>query len=334
MSEENTQETIPSGPNASDGQQIERVLVTGATGFVGRYVVRALLKRGITPVCLVRSPDKLRRILNDIDGQRYEPAQGVLSDPASIRRAAEGCDAVIHLVGIILEKPLKGQTFQKVNVDGTRAVLRAAESAGIKRYVHMSALGTRPDGVAAYHKTKWAAEQLVRDSALDWTIIRPSLIHGPDGEFMQLIKTFVTARLMPPVIPYFGDGQKKIQPVAVQDVAECFVRALDLTGTINHAYDLGGPRAYSWVELYQLGKRHIPGAKKSKPIVSMPVPVAKLVAATVMRTPLVPTKLKFNKGQVQMSQEDNACNITPTQNAFNIKFRDFEQELAQYADRI
>ena len=124
------------------------------------------------------------------------------------------------------------------------------------------------------------------------------------------------------------------QPVSVGDVAVCFVEALHRPATVGQVYELGGPKAYSWKQLYAVCKRLIPGARRWKPRLSQPVFIARLLAATVMRTPLVPAKLRFNADQVRMSQEDSVCDHTVVEKAFGIKLRDFEVELAEYADRI
>ncbi len=154
---------------------------------------------------------------------------------------------------------------------------------------------------------------------------------------MELLKTFACSAVLPPVMPYFGKGENRVQPVDVRDVAECFVKALSDDRTIHHAFELGGPRSYSWKELYQLCKRCIPGAKQWKPIVGQPVFVAKLLARTVMKVPRPIGKLdrlRFDVGQVQMSQEDSVCDITEAERDLDIAFRDFESELTQYADQI
>lgn len=311
----------------------KRVLLTGATGFVGRYVLRELLTRGYTPVCLVRSRAKLASVAKDSDPNRIASVSGSLFDPGALRDAAQQSGAVIHLVGVIMENRWTGQTFDRVHRRGTMAVVDAARDAGIRRFVHMSALGARPGAISTYHRTKFAAEETVRGSGLDWTIFQPSVIHGHDGEFMELMKTFA-CRLIPPVMPYFGAGTCRLQPVSVRDVAYCFVHALTKNETIGKTYPMGGPKAYSWKELYAVCKRLLPGARTWKPMASMPVPVARLAAATVMKTPLVPAHLKFNAAQVQMSQEDSVCDTDAVESAFDVKLRDFEQELARYCELI
>jgi NADH dehydrogenase len=175
---------------------------------------------------------------------------------------------------------------------------------------------------------------------LDWTIFRPSLIHGPDGEFMRLMKRFMCG-FVPPVIPYFGSGQAKVQPVSVKDVAYCFVQSLLDPTTIGKVFPLGGPKAYTWIELYNACRALMPGAKHWKPVVSQPVPLAKLTA--ILGRPImglaeavVPSLglFRFDAGQVQMSQEDATCDRTIAEKAFNFRTRDFEEELSAYAERI
>ena len=320
--------------------KIRDVMLTGATGFVGRSMVRALLARGLRPVCVVRSAIKLLDQHQDVDPERLVPVVGSLSDPATLREAAELSQAAIHLVGIIISRRLQGRTFHRVRVRGTQAVVDAVRTSGIRRLIHMSALGARPNAESRYHRTKWSAEECVRDSGLAWTIFRPSLIHGPEGEFMRLVQAFVCG-LMPPVIPYFGNGQARIQPVSVQDVAYCFVESLFGADTQGLVFALGGPRTYTWLKLYDVCRGLMPGAKRWKRCVSLPVPLAKMMAM-LSAAPMALAELaapslgmiRFDTGQVQMSQEDSICDHTVAEQAFNIRMRSFEDELADYADRI
>lgn len=204
----------------------------------------------------------------------------------------------------------------------------------------MSALGTGPDAVSAYHRAKWAAEEYVTRSTLDWTIFRPSLIHGPRGEFMRLMKRIICGRTVP-IIPYFGSGRAKVQPVSVKDVAFCLVESLFRADTNGKVIPLGGSKVYTWVELYEACRALMPGAKRWKPLVSMPVAVAKLMA--VLSAPpmalgelVVPSigMFRFDAGQVLMSQEDNVCDHTLAERTFGLSMRTFEDELTMYAERI
>ncbi len=326
----------------SETPTIRNVLVTGATGFVGQSVVRELVKRGLTPVCLVRSKAKLVRQSRraGIDPKRLVTVVGDLSDRSAIRDAANLSQAAVHLVGIIIARRLQGQTFARVHVRGTQNVVDAVRQAGIKRYIHISALGTGPEAGSTYHKTKWAAEQYVAHSELDWTILRPGLIHGPDGDFMRLMKRF-SSGLVPPVIPYFGNGQAKVQPVSVKDVAYCVVESLFRDDTIGRVFPLGGPKVYSWVTLYNACRALMPRVRHWKPLVSLPAPAAKLMAV-LSAPPMAIAELalpslgmfRFDVGQVRMTQEDSICDHTIAQRAFDMRMRSFEDELALYAEQI
>ncbi|MFQ5590389.1 MAG: SDR family oxidoreductase [Phycisphaerae bacterium] len=324
----------------SDTPSIHSVMLTGATGFVGRSVVRSLLAHGLKPVCLVHSPERLLEQHPDVDPERLAAILGSLNDHGALREAASLSQAAIHLAGIILQRRLRGRTFQRVHVCGTRAVTEAVRRAGIKRMVFVSALGTRANASSAYHRSKWVAEECVRASGLDWTILRPSLIHGPDGAFMQLVKRLVCG-LFPPAIPYFGDGRAKVQPVYVEDVAHCCVQSLFRDSAVGQVIPLGGPEAYSWVQLFNACRALMPGARRWKPLVSQPIPVAEL-SAMLSGPPLALAETifpslgvyRFDHGQVLMSQEDNVCDHTIAEEAFGIRMRHFEDELALYADLI
>ena len=305
------------------------VALTGASGFVGRHVLPTLLEAGYHVRALVRDPQRL-----SIRDGRMEPVEGNLFDLASLRRLVDGAAAVIHLVGIIMQVPGRNQTFENVHVEGTLNLLEAARGAGIKRWVHMSALGSRPNAVAEYHRTKWEAEQAIRDSGVNYTILRPSIIHGPDGEFMQMVKTFACRKLLGvlPWMPYFGagplgsGGAGRLQPVFVEDVARCFVDALGNDRTGMETYPMGGPDVYRWPQLFELCKRHLPDARAGNRPVAVPVWYARLIAGK----PLVP----FNLDQVIMSQEDSICRIAKVETDFDIKLAPFEATFSKYAAQI
>src|SRR2546426_6643136 len=154
------------------------VALTGGTGFVGRHVAATLARRGHTVRVLARDPARARFLAD----QGVEVVTGHLADGAALARLARGVDAVIHLVGIIVEQG--PQTFAAVHVEGTRAVLAAARATGVRRYVHMSAVGARDDPageVTRHHRTKWQAGQLVGDSRLPHAIFRASVINRPQS---------------------------------------------------------------------------------------------------------------------------------------------------------
>ena len=224
---------------------MQRIFVTGATGFVGRAVVRALLAHGFLVRCLVRpgSESALKGF------ESIDRVPGDVLEPDGLPPSVEGCSAIIHLVGIIRERRAAGVTFDRLHTQATANMLGVAREAGVKRYIHMSAAGTRANAVSRYHQTKWQAEEVVRASALDWTIFRPSLIFGPGDEFVSVLARMIR-RL--PAVPVLGDGQYRIQPIAVEQVAEAFTRALRLPVARRQTYEAGGPEPHRFVELLDL----------------------------------------------------------------------------------
>ncbi|MDX2495269.1 MAG: complex I NDUFA9 subunit family protein, partial [Desulfuromusa sp.] len=217
-----------------------KVFITGGSGFVGREIIQQLLAANHSVRALVRTADSL----NNFNG--IETVLGDTTHPATLRDQLSGCDAVIHLVGIIREFPGKGITFKKLHAESTENMLQAAEEQGVKRYLQMSANGTRENSVTDYHKTKWVAEEMVRQSNLDWTIFRPSLIYGSEDQFINMLAQLI--RYLP-VVPVMGDGQYQLQPVSVIDVATGFVTALDKPETSTKTYQCCGSEAFSYDQL-------------------------------------------------------------------------------------
>src|SRR5512132_3577783 len=215
-------------------QPIRRVFVTGATGFVGRAVIQALRAEGCSVRCLVRRGSE-----RDLRGLgAIERVEGDVLARQTLEDGMAGCDAVVHLVGIIREQPTIGATFERVHVQGTVNVLEAAVATGVRRYLHMSALGTRPEARSRYHRTKWAAEEAVRGSALPWTIFRPSIIYGRGDAFVSMLAAVIKRYT---AIPVIGDGRQRLQPIPVEQVATAFARAVAASETVKQIYEVGGP---------------------------------------------------------------------------------------------
>ena len=303
-----------------------RVFVTGGSGFVGSAVIDELLSRGYRVSALVN-----RRELNRADVQSV---QGGLFNDNALDEGLRDCDAAIHLVGIIMQRPSKGITFERMHHQGTRRVVDAARRNGVTRYVHMSALGTRPNAVSDYHRTKFLAEEYVRASGLDWTIFRPSFIHGPRGEFMQMEAKWAR-RKAPPFLfmPYFGagalgrGGAGQLQPVYVGDVARAFVDALEKPDTVGEIYPLGGPDVVTWPRMHNIVSEAIVG--KRRRAVAIPAWYAKAITH-VVPGPLLP----FNRDQVIMSQEENTCDISKSVDDFGWTPRPFEETVKSYVGKL
>jgi nucleoside-diphosphate-sugar epimerase len=306
----------------------ERVFVTGASGFVGSAVAGELVARGYGVNALVHRSG-LKTTAGDI-----RQIQGDLFDPRVLDEGMAGCEAVIHLVGIIAERPSRGVTFDRIHHQGTRAVVDACRRVGIQRYVHMSALGVRPGAISEYHRTKFLAEQYVRVSGLKWTILRPSMIHGPGGEFMQMVAKWARKKAPPFLfMPYFGKGllgthgAGRLQPVYVGDVARAFVDCLGNEKTIGEVYLLGGSEQITWPQLHRTAARAIVGRERW--VLALPVWKA-LLLTRVVPAALLP----FNRDQVLMSQEDNTCELTKFRADFGWEPAGFSESLRQYAGQL
>ncbi len=316
------------------------VAVTGATGFVGRHVVPQILDAGHTVRALVRDPKRAT-----VQRSGVTHIAGDLFDAAALADLVRGADAVVHLVGIIDEDRENDQTFERVHVEGTTNLLAAATATDtVKRWVHMSALGARPDAVARYHITKWRAEEAVRRSGLSCTVFRPSIIHGPDGEFMQMVAGWWTKPFDPPMpvpsgkfpfitggVPYFGKGllgmggAGKLQPVYVENVATCFADTLTNDKAFGETYPMGGPDRFTWPQLYETVRDALP-VSLDKVIVPIPAWWAKCLALL----PMVP----FNQDQVIMSQENSTCDTAKVERDFGIELAPFEETVKSYANDI
>jgi nucleoside-diphosphate-sugar epimerase len=307
---------------------IPKVFVTGASGFVGRAVVKELLGRRYLVHALVN-----RRPVAGTD-ELVKTCSGGLFDSSALAEGIRGCAAVIHLVGILTENADEGVTFERVHVEGTRRMVAGATQAGVRRFVHMSALGSRPGAPTEYHRTKFEAEQIVRQSGLDWTIIRPSLIHGPGSDFMRQEARWSRHRAPPFLfMPYFGAGPLgcrtvgRLQPIYVADVARAIVDAMENPQHVGEVHLLGGPDRVTWPDLHRMCSSAISGS----PHLALPIPAW---SGRLMSTVLPPALLPFNRDMVEMSQEDNTCDMTKFKAGFGWEPRPLEATLKEYADQL
>ena len=225
------------------------ILVTGGTGFVGQEVVAKLLDLGHRVRLLVRHPQRAGRFARD---PRIELYQGDALQPETLTAAMTGVQAVIHLIGIIAET--SKVTYEQAHTEATRNLLAAARKADVTRWIQMSAIGTRIHASSRYHQTKWQAEELVRQSGLDWTILRPSLIYGYDENdrllnLIRLALSWPLDLLQLYSFPLLDGGAALIQPVSVREVAHCFAHAPANEEAIGQTLDLVGPVAFSWLEM-------------------------------------------------------------------------------------
>jgi NADH dehydrogenase len=282
-----------------------RVFVTGATGFVGRAVVQALRADGHSVRCLVRRGSE-----RDLRGLgAIERVEGDVLVRQGLEDGMAGCQAVLHLVGIIREQPPRGVTFEQVHTQGTINVIEAATAAGVRRFLQMSALGTRPNARSRYHRTKWAAEEAVRGSGLRWTIFRPSIIYGRGDQFVTMLAYFVRRY---PVMPVIGSGRQRLQPLPVEHVAEGFARGLARGDAEKQTYDVGGPDTVTFTELLDVigggvGRRRV---RKLHLPMGLMRPLTRLLHG-VPGFPVTPD-------QLLMLEEDNTGNPAPFYSSFGL----------------
>ena len=225
------------------------ILVTGGTGFVGQEVIKKLVALGYPVRVLIRHPERKNPFAHI---RAVEVVQGDVLKPETLPAAMAGVQAVIHLVGIITET--SRVTYEQAHTEATRHVLAAARGAGVKRWVQMSAIGTRPHARSRYHLSKWAAEELVRTSGLDWTILRPSLIYGYDEKdrllnLLRMVLSWPLDALQLYSFPLLNGGESLIQPVSVREVAHCFALAPSKEAAIGQTFDLVGPVAMTWRDM-------------------------------------------------------------------------------------
>ncbi len=273
------------------------IFVTGGSGFVGRALCQELIHRGHHIRCLVRagSTNKL------IDSPHITPVFGSLFSNKELIPLMEGTDAVIHLVGIIREYPRRGITFERLHHEATLSVVTAAIDAGIHRYLHMSANGTRKEAQTNYHKTKWRAEEVVRSSKLDWTVFRPSLIYGPEDQFINLIASLIRQL---PLIPVMGNGEYQMQPVPVDLIAKGFANALEQDVATGKTYYCGGKDCLSYNQLLDIVGESL--GKRSLRKITQPLALMRPLVSILQYLPFFP----MTSDQLQMLLEGNCCDTS------------------------
>ena len=279
-----------------------RVAIFGGSGFVGSYLVDALIAAGHEPSLMVRlgSERKVRQV------ERCRLVAGNLSSTTAIDATLENCDAVIYSVGILKESPKQGITFEELQYNGVVRVAESAKRRGISRFLLMSANGAKSTGTP-YQETKFRAEEHLRASGFDVTIFRPSVIFGEPRGRME-IGTQLYAEMISPPIPAVGfftgwrpyRGAVAMSPVHVEDVAQAFLTALRESSTIGKTYVLGGPEVLSWAEMLRRIARTV-GRKKW--ILPMPIGIMKLAAALLDWLPFFPV----TRDQLTMLAEGNTA---------------------------
>lgn len=267
-----------------------RVLVTGGTGVVGKPAVDALLRRGHTVRLLSRNADRDRRLWTD----GVEARPGSVGRDADVRGAAEGCDAVLHVAGIVDEAPPEA-TFENVNVEGTRRIVDEAARAGVRRLVYVSSLGA-DEGTSQYHRSKRAGEELVPAFSGEWLVLRPGNVYGGGDQVISLLLKMVR---MLPVIPVIGGGSQPFQPLWTGDLAEALALALEPDAPARQVLDLSGAEQVTMNGLLDL-LEEITGRHPTR----IPIPQAMALAGAQLAD-RIGMDVPINGDQIIMLLEEN-----------------------------
>ncbi|OYR59434.1 complex I NDUFA9 subunit family protein [Halorubrum halodurans] len=257
-----------------------KVLVAGGTGFIGSYLCRALAEDGHEVTAMSRSPAETP--------EGVDSAVGDVTAYDSIAPAVEDHDAVVNLVALSpLFEPKGGNVMHdRVHRAGTENLVRAAEEAGADRFLQMSALGADPDGDTAYIRAKGEAEEIVRESDLEWTVFRPSVVFGDGGEFVSFTKR-LKGMFAPgvPLYPLPGGGKTRFQPIHVEDLVPMLAAALESDDHVGAVYEVGGPETLTLREVTNLVYE---AERKGVTIVPLPMPLARLGLSVLGAVPGFP----------------------------------------------
>lgn len=279
---------------------MNKILVIGGAGFVGRHIVARLVDRGLRVTVPTRHRARARHLILlptvevvESDVNRDDALDFLLRDH----------DAVINLVGILQGSrgTPYGAEFARAHVELPRRIVAGCTRLGLRRYLHMSALGADPKGPSMYQRSKGDGEAIVRGSSLDWTIFQPSVIFGPEDRFLN---TFATLARVFPAIPIGGAGVR-FQPVWIGDVADAFVHAVDNRDTYRKSYELVGPRVYTLRELVQFAAT---ASGHPRPVVALPDGAARLQARLMELAPGEPLMSRDNLDSMKV---DNIASRQP-----------------------
>lgn len=301
-------------PLLSGRAEPKDILVTGASGFVGRHLLPRLQDRG----------HRVRGLCRDVPTEAPPARLGwwgcdiVRAD--RLAGAAEGCDVVVHLAGVTESGE---HDFQSVHVTGTRNVVAEAERAGVERFIHVSTVGAQEDARSDFCRTKFQAEVVVRQCGLEHVIFRPSVIYGPGDHFTTSL-VLLLRRL--PVFPVLGIGGMRLQPVSIEDVTDVFAQAVERADVVGRTFELAGPERLKFTKIVRIVARQL---DLRRPIVQLPAPLAGLALAVMDRlglpAPLSPEQLDLLRESAVLSRREN-----PLRTVFRVEPLPFRIAVADY----
>lgn len=311
------------------------ILVTGGSGYVGSHIVRRLAGAGMPVRAMVRDRGRAESEarLRDLS---IEWAEADVTRLDTLPAALAGVETVVHTVAIAVEKGER--TYERVNLQGTDNVLRAAAESGVRRFINISQLGAAPDLPYRFLASKGKAQALVAQSGFDWTAFRPSVIWGPEDEFANTFARL--AQLTPLIFPIVGDGQAKFEPIWVEDVVIAVERSLNDKSTHGKEFELGGPEVLT---MEQIERRTLAALGARRAFIRFPIPlirVAVWLMETVLPSPPV-TRSLLELLSVDNVTRDNAISrfvsspraFTPENVEAYVKRFSIGQTLAQFMGR-
>jgi len=289
-----------------------RVLVTGGTGFVGPHIVQALVDAGHTVRVLEHTPGSSAALPSQ------EAVQGEMTDAESLRRAVEGQEVVVHLVGILTGRP---EDFQRVMEQGTRDLVAASKDEGVRRFVLMSALSTdeQTKDLVPYYHAKWEMEQTVKGSGVEYVIFRPGFVFGREGGALQQFSGIAKAA---PVTPIIGPGTQRIQPIWVDDVAAYFAAGVERPEAANRTFEIAGPDVVTWNEFWSRLKRAL-GSRR--PSIHLPFGLMRAQAAVLEK--LLPHPPVTRDQLKMLAAGDNAVTNSDAVDTFRLPLVPLDEQL-------
>jgi uncharacterized protein YbjT (DUF2867 family) len=297
----------------------DRVTVFGGTGFIGRHLVALLLQSGARVRVAVRHPGRAK--VTAEAAKAPEIVQADILDDTSVGNAAAGADAVFNFVGILTETA--EQTYRAVHFEGARRVALAVQQQGVKRLIHISALGASPTSPAVSDRTKAEGEQAVREIFPEATIVRPSLVFGEDDHFFSRFTAMIRSS---PLLPLIGGGITKFQPVLVDDMTMGLAELLKHPETAGKTYEFGGPRVYSFKELLE---RLLTVLNRQRVLLPIPFALAEMQAGLLELLPNPP----LTRDQVRLLRTDKVVSgMGPTLGDLGVQAHPLEEFLEVFKE--
>jgi uncharacterized protein YbjT (DUF2867 family) len=298
-----------------------RITMFGGTGFIGRHLVTELLRSGATVRLAVRHhPGRVQMVTES--ALTPELIQADALDDTAVDAAIAGTDAVFNLVGILTETPT--QTYHTIHVEGARRVAMAAHRHGVRRVLHLSALGANPTSPAISDQTKAEGEQAVRAAFPQATIVRPSLVFGADDHFFSRFAAMIRSS---PVLPLIGGGPTRFQPVFVGDMTAGLLELLKRSETAGKTYEFGGPQVYSFKVLLEL---LLTALNRQRVLIPIPFALAEMQARFLELLPNPP----LTRDQVRLLKTDKVVSgAEPTLGDLGVQSRPLEDFLAALKDK-